>query len=75
MRTAERAPQLPVVLSAPLLHWPERREMAAIDAERQRLAQRAATLPPASHRRIVLEGRICELTARLLAAEIAGRGR
>lgn len=70
MRAATRHTGPQALVAVPLFHWPELQRLAALDDDRRRLMARAAALPPASHRRIVLEARIAELTARLLAAEI-----
>lgn len=70
MRAPARHTGSQALVAVPLFHWPELQRLAALEADRRRLMARAAALPPASHRRIVLEARIAELTARLLAAEI-----
>lgn len=52
--------------SVPLLAWPQARDAARIEAERQALNAEIRRHPPQSHRRIYLEGRIRELTDQAL---------
>lgn len=61
--------------SLPLLVWREQDEVARLQAERDRLVQRVAALRPHSHRRIELQARLRDLTARQLQllADIGGR--
>ena len=59
----------------PLLVWREQDEVARLQAQRDDLARRIAVLRPHSHRRIELQARLRDLTARQLQllAEIGGR--
>lgn len=56
---------------APLLIWPQRAALRQLQAERAVLMARVAVLPPRSHRRIELLGRLRDLTETALAAEHA----
>lgn len=60
------AAALPV---APLLAWPEIGEAAALRGERAELIGRIAALRPRAHKRLVLEARLTDVTARLLDVE------
>lgn len=53
----------------PLLSWPEQVEIAALAQERGALSGRIEKLPRFSHRRVVLNARLRELTERQLRLE------
>lgn len=54
----------------PLLSWKERTEIDRLQAERDRLADRIAALRPHCHRRVELQARLRDLTARQLELQI-----
>lgn len=58
----------------PLLAWRELAAINAMAAERAALKERIAALPRNSHRRIILQARLEELTATWLAALVALKG-
>ncbi|MBX3506861.1 MAG: hypothetical protein KF895_15380 [Parvibaculum sp.] len=53
----------------PLLHWQDTREAAGLRIERDRLSRKIAGLKPNSHKRIVCEARLAEITSQLLRLE------
>lgn len=53
----------------PLLNWPEQARINTMELERENLHQRIEALPHKAHRRIVLEARLQDLTARQLQME------
>lgn len=53
----------------PLFQWQDRAEAARLDSIRTDLKARIGRLPRFSHRRLVLEARLADLTARQLAIE------
>lgn len=53
----------------PLLVWRERDEVTRLQEQRDRLLQRIHALRPHSHRRIELQARLRDLTARQLELE------
>lgn len=59
----------------PLLAWPEAAEVARLEAVRRELHGRIERLQRHSHRRIVLEARLADVTARQLHIENAMRRR
>lgn len=59
-------------VGAPLFGWQARRGAALVDADRARLAERIARLPPRCRRRTELEILLAELTRQALAEELAG---
>lgn len=67
-----RAPQRPAVL--PLFAVKELRAIEQLQAARDQLTRRILALPPHSHRRIALQGRLAEMTARQLELEAKLRG-
>ncbi|MCB1470896.1 MAG: hypothetical protein KDK08_27895 [Rhizobiaceae bacterium] len=62
-RSAATAPVLP------LLVWHELSAIDQLRRERFELMRRINLYPPYSHRRVVLESRLRELTTRLISAE------
>ncbi|QPC44607.1 hypothetical protein HW532_19015 [Kaustia mangrovi] len=58
----------------PLLHWEDLAEIERIRSERDAICARMARLPLHSHRRVVLQARLAELTARQLKLELKVRG-
>lgn len=58
---------------APLLLWPQSREVDALERERAELMARMSALPAHSHRRIVMQARLQDLTLRALRASVALR--
>lgn len=64
MNAMVRLPQ-----TLPLLDWPEVSEAALLREERADLQRRIALQRPRAHRRLVLEARLADVTARLLLAE------
>lgn len=66
-----RVAALPAV--APLLLWPERQAIDAMERQRAQLMARIAGMRPHSHRRVVMQARLEELTLQILRAEVALR--
>ena len=54
---------------APLFVWPERVAIDAVEQRRRELIDRIAALPRLSHRRVVLEARLRDITAEGLGLE------
>lgn len=61
------------IVPPPLLVWREQTAIEQLEKQRQRLMSRIAALPRYSHRRIELECRLKELTARELELQNAIR--
>lgn len=62
--TRHRAPS-----TAPLLEWPDRAAIEALEASRARLIARCNALRPHSHKRVALLARVADLTTEILARE------
>ncbi|QPC44498.1 hypothetical protein HW532_18430 [Kaustia mangrovi] len=54
----------------PLLHWEDLADIERLRSERDAICARMARLPLHSHRRVVLQARLSELTARQLQLEL-----
>lgn len=64
-------PLVPSVAAAPLLVWHELHAIDAVRAERMALRTKIGGLPRHSHRRLILESRLADLTARQLELELS----
>ena len=62
-------------LPMPLFAWPEQLEIARLEEDRRALITRIAALRPHSHRRVELQARLKDVTARQMALQIALRAR
>jgi hypothetical protein len=58
------------IRTVPLLMWEELQDADALRGERARLAAALRRCPPYARRRVRLEMRLAEVTARLLATEL-----
>ena len=58
---------------APLLLWPEQQAIDAMERQRAQLKDRIAEMRPHSHRRVVMQARLEELTLQMLRAKVALR--
>jgi len=72
MLMAARAPR--TIAPPPLLCWPERLEIDRLRGAQDDLRRRLAGLRPNSHRRVVLQVRLSDLTAQIIRRELALRG-
>ena len=54
----------------PLLNWPEQVKIDALKQQREKLQATIDRLRPNSHRRIILQARLSELTAKELQLEV-----
>lgn len=70
---ARQAPSAPAALP-PLLMWRERAAIDDMNDRREALKARIAGLPACSHRRVILQAQLEELTRQALAAELKLRG-
>jgi hypothetical protein len=65
---------LQIVSPPPLLHWQGLRAIDGLRARRHDIAVRMSGLAPHSHRRVVLQARLNDLTAQIIRRELALRG-